>query len=58
MSPVRHCQFIERKMFFLLQHDTTVSAFLSALQVFDRISPDFSSAAILELFSSAKGVLK
>ncbi|CAH3021129.1 unnamed protein product, partial [Porites evermanni] len=46
-----------RKAYLYSAHDTTVSAFLSALQVFDGISPDFSSAAILELFSSTKEVL-
>lgn len=41
-----------RKIYLYSAHDTTVSAFLSALQVFDGISPDYSSAAILELFES------
>jgi len=41
-----------RKMYLYSAHDTTVSAFLSALQVFDGISPDYSSAAIVELFRS------
>lgn len=45
-----------RKVYLYSAHDTTVSAFLSALQVFDSVSPDYSSAAILELFaSSVKG---
>lgn len=35
----------------LLQHDTTVSALLSALNVFDGIAPAYSSAVMIELFS-------
>ena len=34
-----------------LQHDTTVSALLSALKVFDGITPAYSSAVMIELYS-------
>ena len=34
-----------------LQHDTTVSALLSALKVFDGIMPAYSSAVMIELYS-------
>ena len=36
---------------WLLQHDTTVSALLSALDVYDGIAPAYSSAVMIELFS-------
>ena len=35
----------------LLQHDTTVTALLSALNVYDGINPAYSSAVMIELFS-------
>ncbi|CAH3173893.1 unnamed protein product [Porites lobata] len=41
-----------RKAYLYSAHDTTVSAFLSALLAFNRVCPDYSSAAILELFRS------
>lgn len=34
-----------------LQHDTTVSALLSALNVYDGITPAYSSAVMIEFFS-------
>ena len=35
----------------LLQHDTTVTSLLSALNVYDGINPAYSSAVMIELFS-------
>lgn len=34
-----------------LQHDTTVAALLSALNIYDGIQPAYSSAVIIELYS-------
>ena len=36
---------------FVLQHDTTVASLLSALKLFDGISPAYSSAVMVELYS-------
>lgn len=36
----------------MLQHDTTVAALLSALNIYDGIQPAYSSAVIIELFSN------
>ena len=35
----------------MLQHDTTVAALLSALNLYDGISPAYSSAVMVELYS-------
>jgi len=39
-----------RKVYLYSAHDTTLSAFMSALRVFEGISPDYSSAVMVELF--------
>ncbi|XP_044168302.1 testicular acid phosphatase homolog [Acropora millepora] len=44
------------KSICIQQHDTTISAFMSALGVFDGISPDYSSAVMVELFQSGEGL--
>ncbi|KAJ7383669.1 mitochondrial acyl carrier protein [Desmophyllum pertusum] len=40
-----------KKLHIYSAHDTTVAALLSALKVFDGISPAYSSAVMIELFS-------
>ena len=37
------------------QHDTTVAAILSALQLFDGKSPEYATAVIAELHEMSKG---
>jgi len=36
---------------FLLQHDTTVAAFLSALGIFDKKQPPYAATVFVELYS-------
>lgn len=45
-----------RKVYLYSAHDTTLSAFMSALGVFNGISPDYSSAVMVELFQSGGGL--
>ncbi|XP_078357149.1 prostatic acid phosphatase-like isoform X2 [Oculina patagonica] len=52
-----HAKEPVRKVYLYSAHDTTLSAFMSALQVFDGISPDYSSAVMVELFSSGENEL-
>ncbi|XP_020614615.1 prostatic acid phosphatase-like [Orbicella faveolata] len=40
-----------KKLYIYSAHDTTVSALLSALDVYDGIAPAYSSAVMIELFS-------
>jgi len=39
------------------QHDSTVSALLSAMEVFNDIAPSYTSTVFIELFNTSKGQL-
>ena len=41
--------------FIILQHDTTVAALLSAMGVFNDISPPYAAMAIVELYQNTSG---
>ena len=38
-------------LLFFLQHDTTVAAFLSALEIFDKKQPPYAATVFVELYS-------
>ena len=38
----------------IIQHDTTVAAFLSALQIFDDIQPPYAATVFVELYGDSK----
>ena len=40
-------------VFTLLQHDTTVASYLSALGIFNNISPPYTSTVLTELFNTS-----
>ncbi|XP_031562969.1 prostatic acid phosphatase-like [Actinia tenebrosa] len=44
-----------KKAYIYSAHDTTISGMLAVLGLFDRISPPYSSAVMLELYSSDNG---
>jgi len=46
-----HLEQTSKKLYIYSAHDTTVSALLSALKVFDGITPAYSSAVMIELYS-------
>ncbi|XP_078359951.1 prostatic acid phosphatase-like [Oculina patagonica] len=53
-----HLKPTSKKMYIYSAHDTTVAALLSALKIYDRISPAYSSAVMIELFSDENDIKK